>query len=45
MCALYGIQVITSLHYPYPKVSYEVQHDIIALYGLGLHDLIPMHGD
>jgi hypothetical protein len=30
---------------PYSKVSYEVQRDITALYGLGLHDLIPTHGD
>jgi hypothetical protein len=31
--------------YPYAKVSYDVQRDIIALYGLGLHDFFPMHGD
>jgi hypothetical protein len=31
--------------YPYAKVSYEVQHAIIALYGLELHDFVPTHGD
>ena len=31
--------------YPYAKLPYEVQRNIIALYGLGIHDLIPMHGD
>jgi hypothetical protein len=31
--------------YPYAKLSYEVQRDITTMYGLGLHDLIPTHGD